>query len=510
MSNPARRRSSSSRQRPWSLADVRPPRHAHLVGIAGAGMRSLARVLLDEGWTVSGSDARVDELPRLAAAGVELFQRHAAENVDPQTDLVIHSDAVPLTNPELLHAGESRLPMLSYFQAVGQLMLGRRGLAVAGTHGKSTTTAMLADALDLAGLPATVVYGAEPLAQELDGRRGEGRESAEDKEDKADKASEVDKASDHDARPALMVVEACEYRANFLNLRPESAVITGIEPDHFDCYRTTEQLTHAFALFARRLPKDGLLLIRSGCRASAVAASGVVCDVETFGLDPTADWSAEHLIERQGKYHFSIHRRGRPVGQVALRVAGRHNVLNALAAAALAWRVGAKPREITMGLSRFAGLRRRLELVGQWRGVTLLDDYAHHPTEVTATLETVRRIYPGRRLWLVFQPHQTSRTERQLDELAASLQNADRVLVADVFRAREPLDARPAVTAADLAERVRLGGVDTSGIHSMLEIGRLLRARLRSGDVLITMGAGDIRKIYHEFSERVRQGRAAS
>lgn len=471
--------------RPRAFSDTRLPARAHLIGIAGAGMRSLAEVLLGWGWELSGSDLAPEPAAALAAAGVRIHKGHTAGHLPPRTDLVIYSDAVPAENPELCRAAELGIRSLSYFEMLGRLMWTKCGLAVAGTHGKSTTTAMAAALLVRAGLDPTVVYGAVPLGHRSGGRRGHGK---------------------------LMLVEACEYRANFLHLPAQQAVILGIEPDHFDCYDSLEQLERAFACFVRSLPDSGLVLARRECPATERVTAWSVpgCRVETFGFDPGADWSARRLISRRGRYSFGIFRYGRHLCDVRLRIPGRHNVVNGLAAAALAWENGVRPEQIAQGLGRFRGLKRRLELVGSWRGVVLVDDYAHHPTEVAATLRTVRQMYPGRRLWCVFQPHQASRTEHLLDQLAVSLQNADKVVVAEIFRAREPRCGRGEVTAAELARQVRAGGAEVSDVHTTDRIVRLLETGLVAGDVLVAIGAGDIGKIHNGFVDRLRENRAAS
>ena len=463
------------------------------MGIAGAGMRALADVLLGRGWQLSGSDLAIDPVRCLAQAGVRLHQDHAAANLPPQTEVLIYSDAVPPDNPELRRAAELGIPTYSYFEMVGRLVSGRHTLAVAGTHGKSTTTAMAAEVLIQAGRDPTVFCGAATLGRFSGGRAGGGE---------------------------LVLVEACEYRANFLHLRPRDAVILGIEPDHFDCYRSPEELEEAYARFAGLVPADGLLLARHDCAVSRRITAKLACRVETFGIGGGADWSARRLSARRGQYAFELCHRGRRLCQVSLRFPGRHNVLNALAAAALARVGGVPPERIARVLGGFRGLHRRLELLGAWRGVTLVDDYAHHPTEVTATLQTLRRMFPGRRVWCVFQPHQVSRTERLLDELAESLQNADRVLVAEIFRAREGPPRDGDVTAADLARRVREVSAAPSGrragtavevpqVHATEEITRLLETRLAPGDVLVSMGAGDIRRICDGLIDRFREDRSA-
>ncbi len=455
---------------------------AHLVGIGGAGMRSLAEVLLGWGWELSGSDCCADAAQFLAAKGVSIHSGHAAAHVPVETQVVVYSDAVADDNPERQRGAELLTPTLNYFQMLGRLMRTRHGIAVAGTHGKSSTTAMLARLLVQAGLDPTVLFGAAPLGCHSGGRSGRG---------------------------PLMLVEACEYRGNFLHLRPQQAVILGIEPDHFDCFPTHRELESAFCRFAANLPREGRLLVPQSCRASRRAAAAAGCQVETFGLEPQADWSARYLVETLGRFRFSIYHGNQPQCDVQLRVPGKHNVFNALAAAAVAWQNGLAPADIAAGLNGFRGLHRRLEPLGCWQGVTLVDDFAHHPTEVAAGLDAIRRMYPQRRVWCVFQPHQASRTQRLLDELARSLQNADRVVVAEIYRARESSPRPGEVTAADLAKQTRAGGVQVADVHTTERIVRLLHAALAPDDVLITMGAGDIRKICYGFIDRVRKDRAA-
>jgi len=438
-------------------------------------MRSLAQVFLEWGWQLSGSDLRAESLPGLAASGVRIFQGHQAANVPAQAELVVYSAAIEADNPELRRAADLGIPTLSYFEVLGRLMPGKRGLAIAGTHGKSTAAAMAAEMLIDAHHDPTVVYGAAPLGKSSGGRAGRGE---------------------------VMLVEACEYRAHFLHLQPQQAIILGVEPDHFDCYDSLEDLERAFARFAASIPESGLILARADCASTRRAVAGLTCRVETFGCGDRADWSARNIGQRWGRYRFDLLRHGRLVCRVVLQVPGGHNVLNALAAAALAWHNGVEPLRIARVLRSFHGLERRLQVVGSWRDVTIVDDYAHHPTEAAAALRTVRQMFPGRRVWCVFQPHQVCRTACLLDELAESLQNTDRLLVTDIFRAREPIRSSGEVTAADLAQRVRDGGGEVAGVHATDEIIRFLERGLTPGDVLITMGAGDVAKIWQALVDR--------
>ncbi len=445
-------------------------------------MRSLADLLDQAGWQVSGSD-----LAGLAGARFEVHTGHDAERIDPSLDLVIHSDAVPAENPERMRASELGVRSMSYAQMLGRLMETRRGVAVAGTHGKSTTTAMVGEIMLAAGLNPSVVVGAAPIGSLAGGRQGVGD---------------------------WMVVEACEYHGNFQHLAPELAAILNVEPDHFDCYASQGELEQAFWHFARRVPCSGLIVARHECASTMRVVGELSCAVETFGESAAATWRATEISQRRGYYRFKLNYRDQAVCEVSLPVPGMHNVWNAVAAAALASHSGASGAAIRAGLERFFGLRRRLQLLGELRNVALLDDYAHHPTEVVASLTTLREMYPGRRIMCVFQPHQASRLARLLDDFAVSLHNADIVIVADVYRARE----EAGTVASGIVEE--LGG-DTSGSDALCqrlnengcqamrastnrEISQILKQNLRSGDVLVAMGAGDIGTVAHELGQGLR------
>ncbi|HJT32051.1 MAG TPA: Mur ligase family protein [Pirellulales bacterium] len=427
-------------------------RRVHLVGVAAAEMQALAEVLVAEGWTVSGSD--IAEPPRwLWTAGVRAFQGHAAEHVTRGTDLLIHSETIGPENNERRRAAEVGVRQLSYSRMLAEWMTGRVGLAVAGTHGKSTTTAMAAEILSAAGLDPTVVGSGAPLAANSGGRRGRGR---------------------------YFLAEADENRRGFLRLSPHIAVILGIDADHLNGFASLEELEAAFTEFARRLPSGGVLVANSDCPVTRRVAEKARCRVVTFGLEPRAQWHAQWLHGEGGRYRFELVVDGAVVTEVSLRVPGRHHVVNALAAACLAGQVGVESGAIVAGLRRFAGLKRRLERVGFWQGAVWFDDEARHPTEIRTTLAAISEMFPSRRIWCILQPHQTSRTWRLLDEPASNVRNADRLAEADM-----PKEHRP----EDLFE--------------------VVASSIRVGDVLLTLGAGDIRNVWNGFTGRLRPYRAA-
>ncbi len=461
--------------------DVAPAPVAHLIGIGGSGMRSLAAVLLGHGWRVTGSEVDPQAASQLSRLGACIYPGHAARHVPADAELVVYSDAVAPDNVERRHAARQSLTTRSYPEALSDLAQGCVTMAVAGTHGKSTTTAMASAALLRGQFDPVVVCGATPLGAVTGGRPGN--------------------------VPALLV-EACEYRANFLRLNPHLAVVLGVELDHFDYYRSRWQLIDAFWRFAARVREEGLLLVNRDCPIARGLIAGLRCRTASFGFDAGADWSARRLQTRRGRYRFELVQQRRSVARVTLHVPGKHNVLNALAAAALASAAGVDTASIAAALSDFRGVKRRLQVLGSRDGVAFVDDYAHHPTAVRASLAAVRAMYPGRRLWCLFQPHQVSRTAALLEEFAASLQNADKIAVADIDRAREP-DRNPGeVTAADLAAAIAVAGGDVLNEHELAAIVRRVKSELRSGDVLITMGAGEIGKIGQAFHKWVRKDRA--
>jgi UDP-N-acetylmuramate--alanine ligase len=418
----------------------------------------------------------------ISKAGVRCLCGHSAEHISGDIESVIASSAIPAHNPELRRAAELGIPVLTYAEMLGRLMHGRRGLAVAGTHGKSTTTAMAAEILMTAGFDPTVIFGAAGQDGASGGRAGNGD---------------------------IVLVEACEFRQNFLQLCPHDAAILNIEHDHFDCYDTLAALHSAFARFAALLPADGRLIVPYSDAGAQHIATAARCRIETFGHDRRADWSAAIVRSQGGWYGFDLFRQGRKLGRSELSVVGAHNILNALGAAALAASCGVSAEGIIIGLSRFRGLQRRLELLGVAGGVSFWDDYAHHPSEIAATLQTIREAAQGARVCCLFQPHQALRTARLLDELASSLQNAERVLIADIFRAREGSPQPGEIKAADLAARTRALGQDVPALHAPVDIQKFLQTHLTPGDVLVVMGAGDIGRIGYGLLDWFREHCAA-
>jgi UDP-N-acetylmuramate--alanine ligase len=453
------------------------PRKVHLIGIGGAGMSAIARALHGEGHRISGSD--LVEGPAVAALreeGVEVHAGHDRARLPDDADLVIFSAAVLESNPELAEARRRRLPVLKYAEALGGLMEDRTGIAVAGAHGKTTTTALLAYVLDGLGEDPTFCMGGEVSA--LGG------------------ASRV-------GRGPHLVAEACEYDRSFLHLSPRIAVVTNIDEDHLDYYSGIADITEAFLDFARLVPKSGLLVTLNEHEAVFREAEGVVAAVETVGIGGHADWSAHDVRLTRRRTRFTIRRGREEVARVSTRLPGYHNVLNCLSVLAVAARLGHDPGAVAPFLGRFTGVSRRLETKYEFGGITVLDDYAHHPAEIRASLGSIRSSWPGARIWCVFQPHQASRTRFLLREFAAALAGADRVVVPDIYFARDSDEEKRQIHSLDLVKKVMNLGGDARYVEDFAKIETLLLSRLRPNDVLVTMGAGDIHRVAESVAARL-------
>jgi UDP-N-acetylmuramate--alanine ligase len=455
--------------------DFKTPGRAHLIGVGGTGMQALAEYLHDAGWTLSGSDDT--SIPvTLKARGLQFQRGHHSSAVPPATDLVIHSAAVNSTNPELVRAAEQQIPILSYARVLGILTRQTRAICIAGTHGKSTTAAMTAHLLEWGTVRPSAIVGAETIGRHCSGWQG---------------------TSD------LLVLESCEYRKHFLGLTPAHAVVTGIESDHFDCFPDRNSIIEAFGEFVSLVPAEGTLAIPAGDLDVWSLVKRTKASIVTYGIDCSADWNARQLYVGPDETRFELHHRERSLGDVQIRVPGRHNVMNALAAVTVSSGLGLDHRVLMTGLESFRGIRRRFELLARNEDYVLIDDYAHHPTAVRETLSTTRDMFPGRRILCLFQPHQISRTKRLLEEFGASLALADEVWIAPVFTARESHAHEAIGWSERLAEGCRLAGGNAQSFDTLDRLVPTLEDKARSGDVILTVGAGNINRIHHELIGRL-------
>lgn len=453
----------------------------HLIGIGGSGLSAIARLLLEMGYAVSGSD-RVESpmLHELAALGASIFLGHRAENVTG-ADRVVCSAAVPPDNAEVQAARAAGIPVLKRAELLAELMTGRSGIAVAGTHGKTTTTAMIAWMLHILKLDPTFVVGSTLTNLGVNARAGLGD---------------------------FFVVEADEYDRMFLGLKPQLEVVTNVEHDHPDCYPTFEEYLQAFLDFVRLLPADGRLVAcaeDAGARRVLEEANRLGRYVAAYGLRPiTADERMEmdafatiYHPNEKGGYTFTATVFGSSV-TVALQVPGKHNIYNALATLATAAFLGVPLDEAAWALGEFQGTGRRFEVRGEADGVLVIDDYAHHPTEIRATLAAARARFPGRRIWAVWQPHTYSRTQALFESFVQAFQDADEVLVTEVYAAREP---KRKFSARQLVEAMAQPLARFT--PTLADARDYLLPRLAPGDVVLVLSAGDADRLSKEILERL-------
>lgn len=475
-------------------------RHITLLGVGGSGMSGLARMLKARGAIVTGVDRDVSPLTdELVASSIPVLLEHADPKLPQACDLVIASAAVRADHPLMLEAQERGVPTLLYAEALGKCMLGRTGVAIAGTHGKSSTTAMLGCALTDAGLDPTVIVGATTTQLthgalgEIAGLRPVGFRMGSAQIPGGSLASQ----------PGLLVAEACEYNRSFHNYRPTIASISSVEADHLDCYGTLDAVVESFHEFAKLLPPatpEGgggkLLIAHEGAHRREVTA-GLDCLVQTIGFSPEADYVITFDPETRG---VTLRHDGTTIARWTNGVPGAHMAFNASVAMTLAMWLGADPLRVAASLHRFRGVDRRMQLLGEKQlaggGVRVYDDYGHHPTEIDVTLRALRDAEKpqdrGGRLICVFQPHQHSRTRHLLEEFASSFGNADIVIVPPIYFVRDSEEEKHRVTSHDLVDRLRQKHIRAMHLHPFEAIVEHLGEICRPGDVVVAMGAGPV------------------
>jgi len=448
-------------------------KRVHFVGIGGAGMSGIAEVLLTQGYQVSGSDVAATTVTRrLTALGARIAMGHAADNI-AGADVVVVSTAVAHDNPEIAAAREKGVPVVPRALMLAELMRLKQGIAVAGTHGKTTTTSLIASVLAEGGLDPTFVIGGRLVSADANARLGKGE---------------------------FLVAEADESDASFLVLQPVLAVITNIDADHMETYEHDfAKLKEAFVNFAQRLPFYGTAVLCIDDANVRDIIPAITKSIVTYGFAEDAQLRAQDVDHAQGRMRFVASSAKMQPLSVELNLAGVHNVQNALAAIAVGREAGVADGAIAKALSEFKGVGRRFQRFGEIatpRGgsFTLIDDYGHHPTEMAATLDAVRRSFPGRRLVLAFQPHRYTRTRELFEDFVKVLSTADVLLVADVYPAGEA-----PIVAADgraLTRALRIGGrIEPVFVEDVSEMPAAIRAIVRDGDVVLTMGAGSIGQV---------------
>jgi UDP-N-acetylmuramate--alanine ligase len=439
-------------------------KHYHFIGIGGIGMSGLAELLVRQGYKVSGSDLAANSLTeKLQHLGVKFFQGHAPDNVSG-SEIVVISSAIGLDNPELCAAQATGLPILSRAQMLAALMAEKKQIAIAGTHGKTTTTTMVAAVLKHGGLAPSIMVGGVVDTLGSNAVLGQGN---------------------------YFVAEADESDGSFLVLNPHVAVVTNIDRDHLDHYRDLNHIQEVFAKFIHQVQPEGVLVACLDDPHIPPLLHGLSCQVLTYGLNPGADYQARRVqVDGRGSI-FTLIQQGYELGQVHIPLAGRHYVCNSLAAAAIGFSLGLDFPAVKAGLAQTGKIKRRFEFKGETQEVIVIDDYGHHPTEVQVTLAAMAQAFAGRRLVVAFQPHRYSRTQALLPEFSSVFADAQLVFLTDIYGAGERVI--PGLSGLDLYRRVKTTG--HQGAHYVpdrQELASTLLNYLQPGDVLVTMGAGDI------------------
>lgn len=444
--------------------DFHNPIPIHFIGIGGISMSGLAEILLKEGFQISGSDNKASELTEhLEAKGAKVFIGQKASNIPAGCALIVYTAAIHPDNPEFAAAKERGIPMLSRAELLGQIMANYdTAIAVAGTHGKTTTTSMLSSIFLAADMDPTISVGG--ILPAIGGNIRVGHSQT-------------------------FLTEACEYTNSFLHFFPTIGIILNIEEDHMDFFHDLDDIRHSFRRFAQLLPKDGLLVINRDIENLKDITAGLPCQIITFGTSPESDYQAYDIsFGELAHVSFKVKIQGTVV-PFHLNVPGEHNVSNALSTIALAVHLGIPVETIQKGLLSFHGTDRRFQYKGQVNGFTIIDDYAHHPTEIRATLEAAAH-YPHKEIWCVFQPHTYSRTKAFLPEFAKALSLADHIVLADIYAARETDSL--GISSLTLAAELEKLGTDVHYFPSFEEIEKFLLKNCLHGDLCITMGAGNV------------------
>ncbi|MCR4716962.1 MAG: UDP-N-acetylmuramate--L-alanine ligase [Lachnospiraceae bacterium] len=445
--------------------DFNKPCHIHFIGIGGISMSGLAEILLKEGFQVSGSDNQESDIVKsLVSEGVKVAIGQCAANITDDIDVICYTAAIHEDNEEFKAAKSKNLPMLSRAELLGQMMTNyKQAICIAGTHGKTTTTSMLSHILMDADTDPTISVGGI-----LDAIGGNVRVGG----------------------PDIFLTEACEYTNSFLSFFPTINAILNVEEDHMDFFKDIDDIRNSFHRFSLLLPKKGLLVINKDIEKLSSIIKGVEANIITFGSDEEADYYAANIdYDDHGFARYDLYKKEEEVMHVELSVTGEHNIYNSIAAIIIALELDIAKDAIISGLKAFTGTHRRFELKGEMNGVTIVDDYAHHPTEIRATLNAATR-YPHKDTWVCFQPHTFSRTKAFLHDFADALSLADHVVLADIYAARE-VDTGE-ISSRDIAKLLEEKGVDTHYFPSFSEIEEFLQKNCQKNDLLITMGAGNV------------------
>jgi len=454
----------------------------YFIGIGGIGMSALAFIMKDMGFKVSGSDMVESEITKkLEANGIRVFIGQKKENISKDINVMVVSSAIPKNNPELEKALEYGVPIAKRSYVLGQMMKRKRGIAIAGTHGKTTTTTMISLILKDAGLNPTAMIGGE--VKNIGGNFLSGNGE-------------------------YFVAEACEYDRSFLDLYPEIAVITNIEADHLDCYKDIGDIKNTFKKFISHIPENGLLIVSADDGNCLEVVKGAKCKVVGFGFGSknrmqgeglNEYWEVEEVHQREGETAFSLSD-GKNLGSFKLHIPGKHNIANACAAIIVADHLKIEMNTVREFLSDFRGTNRRFQIKGEKNGIVVIDDYSHHPTEIKYALEGAKKFFKTKKILAIFEPHQYSRTYLLKKEFGHSFGNADLVIVPGIYESRDSEEDKRRISAEDIVEEIKSNGTEALYIHSYDKVAEYLNDNLKKGEwVVLTIGAGSVYKIGERF-----------
>ncbi|WP_297425732.1 UDP-N-acetylmuramate--L-alanine ligase [Clostridium sp.] len=436
----------------------------HFIGIGGISMSGLAAVLLNSGYKVSGSDFKDSPIvDKLRVSGAEIYIGHKRENIK-DVDLVVYTAAIPSDNLELLEAKEKNISLMDRAEFLGQIMKGHKyNVAISGTHGKTTCTSMLSHITLASNLDPTILVGGE-----LDAIGGNFRIGNSE----------------------YFLTEACEYKRSFLKFYPYVGIILNIDADHLDYYKSIDEIADTFLQFSKLIPDDGYLIGFNDDTRVKEILSKAHCNTLSYGFNDNADVNAKNItFNKNGCATFDVYKDNKNLFTLTLNVPGKHNILNALASICVSLIFDISNDDIIEGLSKCKGAHKRFEYKGELNGVTVIDDYAHHPTEIKATLSTAKQINHNK-IYCIFQPHTYTRTKALFDEFTECFNDADELILMDVYAAREKNTGL--VSSNDLGDAIRNKGIKCTNVHSHDEALNYAKSKLTSGDLLLTVGAGDV------------------
>jgi len=450
-----------------SLLDNENIKSIHFIGIGGIGMSAIAEILLDKGYHITGSDIKASNITeKLQSRGAEIYIGHDMANVI-NADLIVHTSAVKEDNPEIVKGRELNIPILDRAEILGTLMKKyKNSIAISGAHGKTTTTSMISLIFENANVKPTILVGGE--LREIDGNVKVGKTD-------------------------YFITEACEYQENFLKFNPSIGIILNIDEDHLDFFKSLDHIISSFNKFASLIPKDGYLIVNNDDFNVRKLSNNLNCNIVTYGLNLEAMYQGKNItFDEDGTPSFDVFYKNSLLDRFTLGIPGYHNIYNSLASIATAHILKVPLQVIKETLLSFKGTKRRFDILGEFKGIKVIDDYAHHPTEIKATLNAARK-HPHNKIWCVFQPHTYTRTKALLMDFSTSFNDADKIIITDIYAAREKNTGE--IHSIDLAKEIEKEGKDVIYIKDFIDIVGYIRENATNGDIILTMGAGNIYEV---------------